>query len=170
MSTPSRFVLTIACSLATHICAQEEPAKDPDLLRFENGDVLHGRFEGMENGTSVTWSGNSIKSSINLQSGTLRRIALNGGRAAKSLPQPEFVQLVNGDQIPGRFEVYLGRLWDQDSELGFCQQEFKPEPWPRPAALSGFYASVALASCAEVRILAFGPRFYFGFKTRMRSS
>ena len=102
MSIPSRFVLTIACSLATHICAQEEPAKDPDLLRFENGDVLHGRFEGMENGTSVTWSGNSIKSSINLQSGTLRRIALNGGRAAKSLPQPEFVQLVNGDQIPGR--------------------------------------------------------------------
>lgn len=112
--TPLKRFATLACLVGT-LHAQEEPAKDAakdaaqdaaqdsDVLRLiANGDTLHGSFVGMKDGSTLTWSGSSLKNSIELHSSSLRRLALNGGRAPKSLPHPEHLKLVNGDEIPGR--------------------------------------------------------------------
>lgn len=74
---------------------------DPDMLRFLNGDTLHGRFEGMDDSSLVKWSRSSIRNQLLLDSSKLRRMALNGGRAAKSLGSPAFVELTSGDRVPG---------------------------------------------------------------------
>ncbi|MDA0766856.1 MAG: hypothetical protein O3A92_08550 [Verrucomicrobia bacterium] len=100
------------------LAAQEVPTDDPDLLRFNNGDALHGRFLGMDDGNNLTWTGSSIKTPIILQSPTLRRLALNGGRAAKALSHPQFIELVNGDRIPGSVVTLEENTFTIDTPMG----------------------------------------------------
>ncbi len=68
----------IALSLClTALPAVAEPAADPDLdlLRFSNGDALHGQFKGIGEGPVVHWSGTTFQDTIQLQTDKLRRIA-----------------------------------------------------------------------------------------------
>ena len=74
---------------------------DPDLLRFMNGDALHGRFEGLQDGATIEWSGSNLKTPVLLQTGKLRRLSLNGGRATKLFNSPSYILLPDGDQVPG---------------------------------------------------------------------
>ncbi|NNC88587.1 MAG: hypothetical protein HKN82_09040 [Akkermansiaceae bacterium] len=93
----------------TALIFAEAPAEgDTDLLRFTNGDSLHGRFNGMEDASVVEWSRSNIRNPLILGTAKLRRIALNGGRGIKSLDTPSFVALTNGDRIPGRVTAVDG--------------------------------------------------------------
>jgi hypothetical protein len=90
---------------------------DPDLLRFMNGDALHGQFEGLQEESIIEWSGSSLKTSVLLQTGKLRRVAFNGGRGTRSLTTSAYVHLPNGDRIPGEIVALDERSITIDSAV-----------------------------------------------------
>ena len=53
-----------------------------------------------------------------LETGSLRQVALNGGRATKALSGPDYIGLVNGDQIPGRIAALDADTVTIDTPLG----------------------------------------------------
>ena len=77
----------------------EEPRQD--LLRFTNGDQLHGRFSGVAAGPSVRWKRDDVGEEVIFKSSELRRIVLRGGRSEKSIGDFSHVGTSNGDRIPG---------------------------------------------------------------------
>ncbi|MBC7979562.1 MAG: hypothetical protein H7Y36_03255, partial [Armatimonadetes bacterium] len=88
----------IAVLLATPCMGATERA---DLLRFGNGDQLHGEFTGIADGPSVLWKREDIKDAVSFKSSELRQIILQDGRPSKSLENLSHVGMVNGDRIPG---------------------------------------------------------------------
>jgi len=94
----------LAGALIPSAVADGDPQDDgrPDLLRFTNGDALHGAFRGLENGPRLQWTHPGARDPIVLDTKTLRRLAFNNGRARASLVDPSHVVLSNGDRIPGR--------------------------------------------------------------------
>jgi hypothetical protein len=77
----------------------EEPRQD--LLRFTNGDQLHGRFSGVAAASSVQWKRDDVGEEMIFKSSELRRIVLRGGRPEKSIEGFSHVGTSNGDRIPG---------------------------------------------------------------------
>lgn len=99
-SSTNVLVACLGCLLTSAGLSFSKDAPAADLLRALNGDSLHGEFLGLKG------QGLEFKASHALRANTLditkiRRIALNGGRASKSLQSPSFVLLQGGDRIPG---------------------------------------------------------------------
>lgn len=89
-------LLTLAgLSLCLHA---EEPA---DLLRFSNGDQLHGRFTGISEGPSLNWQREDLNDQVAFGIENLRHLVLRGGNPKQPLSSISLVELVNGDEIPG---------------------------------------------------------------------
>lgn len=76
-------------------------AESQDLLRFGNGDQLHGRFMGIKDGQQVIWQRDDVAAPVDFKTGQLRHIVLNGGRPKRALAALSHITLVNGDRIPG---------------------------------------------------------------------
>ena len=93
--------LTLSSSLRGQNSDQHE-----DLLRFRNGDSLHGAFLGLGDG-ELRWRHSEAVEPITLRTDKIRRLSFHGGRARKNLRSPSFVQLSDGDRIPGTL-VSLG--------------------------------------------------------------
>jgi hypothetical protein len=72
-----------------------------DLLRFTNADQLNGHFAGVKAGPLVLWQRDDVSAPVEFKTGQIRQIVLSKGRAAKMLPSPSSIDLVNGDRIPG---------------------------------------------------------------------
>ena len=85
-------------SLATRCLATEG---EPDMLRFLNGDQLHGQYDGIAEGPSVVWKRDDVAGEVRFDYEDLRQIVLRGGRPAKSLAGYSHVGTVNGDRLPG---------------------------------------------------------------------
>lgn len=78
-------------------------AADPsDLLRFTNGDQLHGSFQGLKEGPQVVWQRDDVSAPVDFATTELRHIVLRGGRPAKPLETLSHLALVNGDRVPGK--------------------------------------------------------------------
>ena len=76
-------------------------AESPDLMRFANGDQLHGTFRGIKEGTQIVWQRDDLNAPVEFKPAQLRHIVLRGGRPAKSLTSYSHLALVNGDSVPG---------------------------------------------------------------------
>lgn len=76
-------------------------AEPSDLLRFTNGDQLHGTFQGIKDGPQAIWQREDLTAPVDFKISQLRHIVLRGGRPLKSLTSLSHVALVNGDRIPG---------------------------------------------------------------------
>ncbi|GAA5121473.1 hypothetical protein JIN84_00775 [Luteolibacter yonseiensis] len=76
-------------------------AEPHDLLRFGNGDQLHGKFMGIKEGPQVVWQRGDVTAPVEFKTDQLRHIVLNGGRPKRGLAALSHVALVNGDRIPG---------------------------------------------------------------------
>lgn len=74
----------------------------PDLLRFTNGDQLHGTFQGIKDGPVVSWQREDVTAPVDFKLPLVRHVVLNGGRPARALASLSNVGLVNGDRIPGK--------------------------------------------------------------------
>lgn len=73
-----------------------------DLLRFTNGDQLHGQFEGIKDGSRTVWLRDDVAAPVEYKAGQIRQVVLRGGQPLKSLSSVSQVALVNGDRIPGK--------------------------------------------------------------------
>lgn len=76
-------------------------AESSDLLRFTNGDQLHGSFQGLKEGPEALWRRDDVAAPVHFKTDQLRHIVLHGGRPRRSLSSLSHVALVNGDRIPG---------------------------------------------------------------------
>jgi hypothetical protein len=79
------------------------PESDPsgtDLLRFTNGDIMHGNFAGLKGG--ILWNRPDIDEPIRFELKNLRQVVFDGGNNSPAQPKSPFVSLVNGDEIPGK--------------------------------------------------------------------
>jgi hypothetical protein len=76
-------------------------AERPDLLRFTNGDQLHGSFLGIKEGPQAIWRRDDVAAPVDFKTTRIRHIVLHGGRPLKSLGSLSHVGLVNGDRVPG---------------------------------------------------------------------
>ncbi|RYD33642.1 MAG: hypothetical protein EOP87_10630, partial [Verrucomicrobiaceae bacterium] len=77
------------------------PAAETDLLRFSNGDQLHGTFEGLKEGPAAIWKRDDVAAPVDFKVDQLRHIVLRGGRPLKPLASLSHLALVNGDRVPG---------------------------------------------------------------------
>ncbi|MDX1680486.1 MAG: hypothetical protein R3242_07135 [Akkermansiaceae bacterium] len=91
-----RLFISLACSL-TPLGA--EPAGD--LLRFSNGDQLHGRFLGISEGPKLQWQREDLQEVAEFNPSNLRHAVLRNGSPAAPLDSTSVVELVNGDRLPG---------------------------------------------------------------------
>ncbi|MDB4615156.1 hypothetical protein OAG80_01810 [Akkermansiaceae bacterium] len=78
------------------------PKSDPsgtDILRFSNGDLMHGSFAGIKDG--VLWSRPDMGQDVRFDFKNLRQVVFKGGQNQPKEPLSPFVSLLNGDVIPG---------------------------------------------------------------------
>ena len=76
-------------------------AEPPDLLRFTNGDQLHGTFQGIKDGPRAIWRRDDVAAPVDFNTAQLRHVVLRGGRPLKSLASLSHLALANGDRLPG---------------------------------------------------------------------
>ena len=72
------------------------------MLRFANGDQLHGTFMGVKAGPKVVWQRDDLQGPVDFETSKLRHVVLRDGRASKPLGSLSYAGLVNGDRVPGR--------------------------------------------------------------------
>jgi hypothetical protein len=72
-----------------------------DLLRFANGDQLHGSFQGIKDGLLTVWQREDLAVPSEFKSTLIHKIVLRGARPSVSNEALSHVALVTGDRIPG---------------------------------------------------------------------
>ncbi len=92
---------SILLGLACSAVSAEEKAPKQDLLRFTNGDQLHGSFAGIAGGGKISWNREDVSGAIEIAPDEVRQVVLNGGQAKRSVESLSCVTLVDGDRIPG---------------------------------------------------------------------
>jgi hypothetical protein len=73
----------------------------PDLLRFTNGDQIHGAFLGIKDGPRAVWQRDDLSAPVDFKTTRIRHVVLHGGRPRKPPVTLSHIELVNGDRIPG---------------------------------------------------------------------
>jgi hypothetical protein len=93
-----RFTLLLAVAVTAAASADEAP---DDLLRFTDGDQLHGKFAGLDDRGRVLWKRQDVENTVEFETDKLRQIVLRGGRPAKGIDSGAHARLLGGDRIPG---------------------------------------------------------------------
>ena len=101
-------ILSIAV-IAAGSAAAAENAASQDLLRFTNGDQLHGSFSGISEDGKVTWNRADVSGAIQISPDEIRQVVLNGGRPKRLVESLSCVTLVDGDRIPGVLKSLDGK-------------------------------------------------------------
>lgn len=87
------FPLSLAlCSLASA----------EDVLRFSNGDQLHGTFQGINEANAILWSRNDLQAPLTLKTQQVRHVLLQTQQAPLKAESFAYIRLICGDQIPGQ--------------------------------------------------------------------
>jgi hypothetical protein len=72
-----------------------------DVLRFTNGDQLHGSFQGINEATAILWNRPDLTAPLTLQSSQVRHVLLQTQQAPLKADSFAYLSLACGDQIPG---------------------------------------------------------------------
>lgn len=91
------FIIASLTACTCGIAAEEIP----DLLRFHNGDQLHGKFLGMEAGPMMLWQRKDVVEPVRFELKNIRHAVLRGGSPKQGVGTLSQVELINGDHIPG---------------------------------------------------------------------
>lgn len=88
------------CSLLGSSMTFAESA--PDLLRFTNGDRLHGKFSGLHSPEEILWKRDDLAQPVPFKTQNLRQLVLRGGESEPAGESISYIELINGDKIPGK--------------------------------------------------------------------
>ena len=72
-----------------------------DLLRFTDGDQIHGAFLGMRPGPLAVWQRDDVSAPLEFKTERIRHIVLRGAKPQPAAGPLSHAVLVNGDRIPG---------------------------------------------------------------------
>lgn len=78
-----------------------EAAAEADLLRFSNGDTLHGLFLGFDENSTIIWKNPQSPDPIHFSTKKIHRIVLNRGHAHQKTDLESTLTLINGDILAG---------------------------------------------------------------------
>ena len=78
----------------------DEAKNNKDLIRFSNGDTLHGLFLGFDDHAAIIWKNPEAPEPIRFSTQKIHRVVLNRGHAHKKVGLKSTITLVNGDIIP----------------------------------------------------------------------
>ncbi|MDG2400111.1 MAG: hypothetical protein P8M04_06035 [Akkermansiaceae bacterium] len=78
--------------------SKPDPAGD-DLILFDNGDVMHGIFGGIQDG--LLWERKDIDRPIKFSIPGIRQVVFKGSSGVVMEKETSFITLVSGDRIPG---------------------------------------------------------------------
>ncbi|MDA7897379.1 hypothetical protein N9B01_03610, partial [Akkermansiaceae bacterium] len=78
--------------------SKPDPAGD-DLILFDNGDVMHGIFGGIQDG--LLWERKDIDRPIKFSIPAIRQVVFKGSSGVVMEKETSFITLVSGDRIPG---------------------------------------------------------------------
>ena len=92
---------TFAFLIALGICSLRAETK-PDLLRFDNGDQITGRFAGIGADGSILMESADLKQPAEFRTNSVRHLVLRGGDQQATEDSLSHLGLTNGDRIPGR--------------------------------------------------------------------
>jgi hypothetical protein len=93
-------ILFTAVCLISRAHAEDAP-QETDLLRFLNGDQLHGGFQGVNDKRAVSWHRADAALPVEFQPTLLRQIVFHGGKTVRPVRSASHITLANGDEIPG---------------------------------------------------------------------
>lgn len=79
--------------------SKPDPAGD-DLILFDNGDVMHGTFGGIQDG--LLWERKDIDRPIKFSIPAIRQVVFKGSSGVVMEKETSFITLVSGDRIPGK--------------------------------------------------------------------
>ena len=79
--------------------SKPDPVGD-DLILFDNGDIMHGLFGGIENG--LLWERKDQTRPIKFPITGIRQIVFQGSAGVVMEKETSFITLVSGDRIPGK--------------------------------------------------------------------
>jgi hypothetical protein len=100
------------------LCPLLALAEATDLLRFDNGDQLHGQFQGFGEEGSILWKRDKTEDdSIKFDSSDIRQVILKSGKPAQSLANLAYIGTCNGDRIQGTVQ-------EIDDKRIFIQTDF----------------------------------------------
>ena len=116
-----------------------------DLLRFVNGDQLHGSFQGIKPGGLVLWQRPDLTAQGEFKSAQIQKIILRAGRPDQSNESLAHVALINGDRIPGTLSALDDDTVTVDTTFGGVMHI--------PRKLVGMVAPLPLGG----RVLYHGP-------------
>lgn len=77
-------------------------ASAADVLRFTNGDQLHGTFQGLNDTNAILWSRNDLHAPLTLKTQQVRHVLLQTQQAPLNAESFAYISLICGDQIPGQ--------------------------------------------------------------------
>jgi len=97
--------------LSHHAVAEEKS----DLIRFLNGDLMHGQFMGIEEG--IAWKAEQAPEPIHFSSKSVSQVIFNGGRASKPSALSPCAHLINGDELPGQLISMDAKTLTFDSSI-----------------------------------------------------
>ena len=125
------------------------PKSDPtgtDIMRFDNGDLIHGKFGGLND--RVLWKRPDIDRPLRVKRDGIRQIVFNGGRPGIHSSKTSHVSLINGDQIPGEIKSLTDKHLILDSpvlgELKIPREQLKslsPNPFNGKLTYAGPFTS-----------------------------
>jgi hypothetical protein len=125
------------------------PKSDPtgtDIMRFDNGDLIHGKFGGLNDG--VLWKRPDIDRPLRVKKDGIRQIVFNGGQPGIHTSKTSHVSLINGDQIPGEIKSLTDKHLILDSpvlgQLKIPREQLKslsPNPFNGKLAYAGPFIS-----------------------------
>ncbi len=98
----NRFLLAAIMGAAPGWLAAAPQQPRPDLLRFENGDQLHGSFQGIKEGLLAVWQREDLAAPSEFKTDKVHKIILRGARPLAAAGSLGHVALVNGDRLPGK--------------------------------------------------------------------
>ncbi|YCM44445.1 hypothetical protein V2O64_00235 [Verrucomicrobiaceae bacterium 227] len=78
------------------------PVSDPagsDIVRFENGDIMHGEFGGIAEG--LIWKRPDSEEPIRFQMKNVQQVIFKEAKPNKISNGTSYITLINGDRIPG---------------------------------------------------------------------
>lgn len=97
----TRWLVITSMLVTATIDGETVPSSKPDLLRFTNGDQLHGAFIGFKDGPTALWQREDLATAGEFKTQLIRQIVLHGGRPHQPLHSLAYLELVNGDRLPG---------------------------------------------------------------------
>ena len=100
MTLPTLHAFALAAIAAASAAASAADQPADDLLRFSNGDQLHGHFAGLGADGRIAWQRPDLSTEPAFDPAKVRQVVLRGGRPARGIDAPAAVRVVGGDRLP----------------------------------------------------------------------